>query len=66
MVGGSIEYQMGWLNTASTHFGYRNNEGTDTNSAGFSSAPSNHRYYEKYTSVILTKGVEEVYVMNMH
>ena len=50
MSGGSWEYQMGWLNTASSNFGYRNNEGTDTNGAGFSSAPSNHRYYEEYTT----------------
>ena len=50
MAGGSWEYQMGWLSTASSNFGYRNNSGTDENYAGFSSAPSNHRYYEEYTT----------------
>ena len=50
MVGGAWERQMGWLNTASTNFGYSNNSGTDTNSAEFDEAPSNHRYYDEYTS----------------
>ena len=45
---------MGWLNTASSNFGYRNDNGTDINSAGFSSAPSNHRYYEEYTTTAAT------------
>lgn len=47
MVGGSWELSMNWLSTAGNSFGYRNS--TD-NSAGFSGAPSNHKYYELYTS----------------
>lgn len=50
MVGGAWEYQMGWLSTASENFGYRNYNGTDTNNAGFTSAPEDHKYYELYTT----------------
>ena len=46
MAGGAWEYQMGWLNTASTTWG----ASSSSNDAGFSSAPSNHRYYEEYTT----------------
>ena len=50
MSGGAYEYVMGWLSTASSTFGAI----SSSNYAGFSTAPTSQKYWNKYTSETLS------------
>ncbi len=49
---------MTWLKTASDNFGYLTNNEIESDLARFTSAPSNHKYYEEYTSTSSNTGCD--------